>query len=76
MQYMVALRYTRLGVADAPVRGSKAQAGNVHLESYCFKSDEKGAIGEISKGAAALRENQVALRSESREKDGRPPRPR
>ena len=38
--------------ADAPVRVIKAQAGNVHLESYCFKSDEKGAIGEISKGAA------------------------
>ena len=38
--------------ADAPVRVIKAQAGNVHLESYCSKSDEKGAIGEISKGAA------------------------
>ena len=41
--------------ADAPVTVIQAQAGNVHLESYCFKSDEKGAIGEISKGASCLR---------------------
>ena len=54
-------------MADAPVRGSKAQAGNVHLESYCFKSDEKGAIGEISKGASCLRRSKRVF-DRSREK--------
>ena len=53
--YMYCYWYVVVSRADAPVRVIKAQAGNVHLESYCFKSDEKGAIGEISKGASCLR---------------------